>query len=250
MGILDWLMKITGKKEEKGLVVEKMEQSEPTKAYPDDSRQEKLTEVPAVGSVDEHQTVTSEHVGQLNRQLQTVESVDKHQAPFMETRKEPQRTTMTEQSTHMAIKQWEDTIKVAQQHPLSQVKIINTQILEELNAVLKTMDHRLEKLDDLDKLDIILDLLESTKQELESKGVSSAALNDAITQINQLTIKDKDVIDWIGRQERVTAQQLADFLNLSRSTASFRLNRLSELGALDKEAIGKKIYYKIRKQGE
>ena len=43
-----------------------------------------------------------------------------------------------------------------------------------------------------------------------------------------------------------TANQLADFLNLSRSTASFRLNRLAELGALDKEAIGKKIFYKIK----
>ena len=109
------------------------------------------------------------------------------------------------------------------------------------------MDHRLEKLNDLEKLDFILELLQQTKEEIAEKGVSSQALDSAITHISQLTIKDKEVIDWVSRQERVTANQLADYINLSRSTASFRLNRLAELGALEKEAIGKKIYYKIKK---
>ena len=53
-------------------------------------------------------------------------------------------------------------------------------------------------------------------------------------------------MEWITKQDRVTANQLADHINLSRSTASFRLNRLAELGVLDKEAIGKKIFYKIK----
>ena len=109
------------------------------------------------------------------------------------------------------------------------------------------MHVRLEKLNDLDKIDYVLDLLQRTKQEIAEKGVKSTNLDTAITHISQLTIKDKEVLEWIERQERVTANQLADYINLSRSTASFRLNRLSELGALEKEAIGKKIYYRIRK---
>ena len=144
-------------------------------------------------------------------------------------------------STSDAIKSWEKTIEIAKQHPLSQVKIINTQILEELGNVLKQMNN---KLDELNKLDEILILLHETQSELKDKGVEPTAINKAIEEIERLTIKDKEVVSWIVKQERVTANQLAGYTGLSRSTASFRLNRLAELGVLEKEAIGKKIYYK------
>jgi DNA-binding MarR family transcriptional regulator len=265
MGLFDWIRDLTGKKKDKELVIEHVDNQEPVKAYPSETVFEQSTTEPTpvesvehqnhdkthqnttFKPVDEHQTFSTENFRQLNKQMQTVESIDQHQPPFIE---EPKRVSIDEQSTHLAIKQWEDTIKIAQQHPLSQVKIINSKILEDLDVVLKSMNQRLERLDDLDKLDIILELLQSTKQEIESKGIRSDALDNAISQIGQFTIKDKDVIEWVARQERVTAQQLADFLNLSRSTASFRLNRLSELNALEKEAIGKKIYYKLKKTGE
>ncbi|MCD6547718.1 MAG: winged helix-turn-helix transcriptional regulator [Nanoarchaeota archaeon] len=159
---------------------------------------------------------------------------------------EPQKPVIEEpkvsfESTEQAIKSWEKTLEAAKQHPLSQVKIINTQILEELSNVLKSMDSKLNK---LDKLDEILEILIETKKELEEKGVESKALSRAIEEIERLTIKDKEVVAWIEKQGRVTAKQLADYTGLSRSTASFRLNRLAEIGVLEKQAIGKKIYYK------
>lgn len=145
------------------------------------------------------------------------------------------------ETTYNAIKSWEKTMEVAKQHPLSQVKIINTQILEELSNVLKQMNN---KLDELSKLDEILMILHETKSELEEKGIESNKVDQAIEEIERLTIKDKEVVSWIVKQERVTANQLAGYTGLSRSTASFRLNRLAELGVLEKEAVGKKIYYK------
>ena len=153
----------------------------------------------------------------------------------------PEVNEIRVEDTFSAIKSWEKTLEAAKQHPLSQVKIINTQILEELTNVLKQMDSKLEK---LDKLDEILAILNETKRELSEKGVESSALDKAIEEVERLTIKDKEVVAWIAKQGRVTAKQLADYTGLSRSTASFRLNRLAELGILKKEAVGKKIYYK------
>jgi len=151
-------------------------------------------------------------------------------------------------NTNEAIESWEKTLNAAQQHPLSQVKIINTQILEELTNVLRSMNDKMKRLEELDKLDKILNLLSESKAELDQKGINSSFLDSAIKEIESLTIKDKDVLEWIERQERVTAKQLADYVNLSRSTASFRLNRLKELGLLEKEAIGKKIFYRVKKK--
>jgi DNA-binding transcriptional ArsR family regulator len=237
MGILDALKRLFSTKPEDNLPVEKMDSEKIVRPYLLEEQKKSVEQQP---TRDELVDDTLEHdfeadLAKIKQERQTT------------VQHEPTQLKIQEEASHAAIKQWEDTIKAAQQHPLSQVKIINSQILEELNHVLRSMDHRLEKLNDLEKLDYILDLLQRTKEEIAEKGVSSPALDSAITQISQLTIKDKEVIDWVGRQERVTANQLADYINLSRSTASFRLNRLAELGALEKEAIGKKIYYKIKK---
>lgn len=174
--------------------------------------------------------------------------VDQKDGTFVEQKQEIIQTPenippkqITVENTFHAIQSWENTLEAAKQHPLSQVKVLNTQILEELTNVLKNMDAKLNR---LDKLDEILGILNQTKQDLTEKGVDSSGIDKAIEEIERLTIKDKEVISWIAKQERVTAKQLADYIGLSRSTASFRLNRLAELGALDKEAIGKKIYYK------
>lgn len=180
-------------------------------------------------TVDQHQT----HIQQYQPSVQQDQTLNiSHKIDVVDTSK--------------AIENWEKTLQAVQQHPLSQVKIINTQILEDLSNVLKSMNSKMDKLDNLDKLDQIYEILLRTYSELEAKGIKSEHLNAALSEIERLTIKDKDVIEWISKQDQVTAQQLADRINLSRSTASFRLNRLSELGVLNKEAIGKKIYYKIK----
>jgi DNA-binding transcriptional ArsR family regulator len=188
--------------------------------------------------------VEQQHQQSTDQQQQTITQYEPvQQEPTLLTH---QTSRIDIVDTSKAIENWEKTLQAVQQHPLSQVKIINTQILEEITHVLKSMDSKMNKLDELDKIDEIYDILLKTQTELESKGIRSEHLTAALSEIERLTIKDKDVIDWISKQDQVTAQQLADRINLSRSTASFRLNRLAELGVLIKEAIGKKIYYKIK----
>jgi len=174
-------------------------------------------------------------------------TVDQHQTHIQQYQPPNQHDqTLNVNQRIDVVENWEKTLQAVQQHPLSQVKIINTQILEDLSNVLKSMNSKMHKLDKLDKIDEIYEILLRTQAELESQGIKSEHLNAALSEIERLTIKDKDVIDWISKQEQVTAQQLADRINLSRSTASFRLNRLAELGVLDKEALGKKIYYRLK----
>src|SRR5512137_2033499 len=111
MGIFDWLKMFSSKKEEKQLVIERISSPEPIKAYPETADEHEYqthlsqkTDETTVESVDQQQTAPNEFK-QLNKQLQTVESVDKHQPPFVEHKK-----IIEVQSTHNAIKHWEDTI--------------------------------------------------------------------------------------------------------------------------------------------
>jgi len=246
MGIFDKLKRLLLKREPKkdSLKVEEINSALP-RAFPEEQKKEDPEKIYRDLDIEPKKRPFTEPEEDLGQQL------TKLKAKLVQEKglelEEPKRVSIAEQSTHMAIKQWEDTIKAAQQHPLSQAKILNTQILEDLHSVLKAMNNRLDRLDDLDKLDSILQLLRETKENMDAQGLNVDQLDQAIEQIDQLTIKDKEVLEWVSRQERVTAQQLSDYINLSRSTASFRLNRLEDLGALDKEAVGKKIYYKIKK---
>ena len=159
--------------------------------------------------------------------LEPLEQEAKAEIASYEHLEEPQKPAHKIEvlDTDRAIDSWERTLQAAQRHPLSQVKVINTQILEELSNVLKSMNAKLDKLEILDQ---IYDILIRTEAELKAKGVKSEHLDAAMAEIERLTIKDADVLEWISRQDRVAAQQLADRVNLSRSTASFRLNRLAD----------------------
>jgi DNA-binding transcriptional ArsR family regulator len=222
MGIFDVLKKLFKKKEAEEIVESNQNNQQSTAV------QQVQTSVQHEPTSVQHQTVITTpveqdptHILEKPHKIEVIDTID-------------------------AIESWEKTVQAAHQHPLSQVKIINTQILEELSNVLKSMDNKMNRLEKLDKLDEIYEILLRTDAELKAKGVTSQFLNSAMAEIERLTIKDKDVLEWIARQSHVTANQLAEYINLSRSTASFRLNRLSDLGVLDKESIGKKIYYKVK----
>ncbi|MBR9677919.1 MAG: winged helix-turn-helix transcriptional regulator [Nanoarchaeota archaeon] len=146
--------------------------------------------------------------------------------------------------TKALLKNWDQQVKTIQDHPLSQAKIINTQLLARLTEVLKSMDERLEQ---LVKLDEILDLLNKSKEEIADKGVISENLDKAIRQLQLISIKDKEVIEVLQKKGKLTADQMSNEIKVTRSTCSSRLNRLYTLGLLDKEAVGKRIFYKIKK---
>ncbi|MFA5405766.1 MAG: hypothetical protein WC307_00185 [Candidatus Nanoarchaeia archaeon] len=146
-------------------------------------------------------------------------------------------------STKDLLKEWSKTIEMVENHPLSQARVINTTVLNDLTQVLNSMNEKLEK---LAKLDEITSLLLETKQQLESAGLSTGNIDAVMGAVRGLTIKDKDALSLFKGDELFSTEDFAERASLSRSTASSRLNKLFSLGMLEKSAEGKKILYKVK----
>ncbi len=146
-------------------------------------------------------------------------------------------------STKDLLKEWSKTLEMVENHPLSQARVINTTVLNDLTQVLNSMN---EKLDKLAKLEEITQLLLETKKQLESAGLSTGNIDAVMGAVRGLTVKDKDALKLFKKDETFSTEDFADRASLSRSTASSRLNKLFSLGILEKVADGKKILYKIK----
>jgi len=147
-------------------------------------------------------------------------------------------------STERLLSQWSDTLKNVQDHPLSQVKIINTNILTSLTEILGSMNN---KLDNLQKLDEIIGLLNESRDRMQAAGLPVDSINKAISRIQGFTVKDKEAVSVLKSSE-LTTEDFAKKAKLSRSTASTRLNRLYSFGLVEKGTKGKQIIYKLRQK--
>jgi DNA-binding transcriptional ArsR family regulator len=146
-------------------------------------------------------------------------------------------------NTDKLLKAWNSSVKNVSDHPLSQVKIINTQILEQLTDILGSMN---SKLDRLDALDEILRLLKDSRTEISVKGGNTEKLDAAISKIEGITIKDEEFIRVLKDKGPQSADTMARLIGISRSTASSRLNKLEKFNLVSKNADGKDIYYKLK----
>ncbi len=131
------------------------------------------------------------------------------------------------------LKEWEAEVRRITNHPLSQVKVINTAILESLTDVLRNIDY---KLDNLEKLDRILEILE--KKEFFDKGIEKRKL-----EAKNLSEKDFMILRIVKNKKSVTITELMKLAQVSRSTASYRLNKLVYLGLIEKKMVGKKAVF-------
>jgi predicted HTH transcriptional regulator len=171
----------------------------------------------------------------------------KAKKPGKTTSKAKKKRPKTQKKTFLAetkkeLSNWQMLVESVQDHPLSQARIINTKLLEQLTQQLEQIN---TKLDALDKLDIILEILQQGRKELESKGIKSVKLDKAIKELERITVKDTRAMKALEAKGAMTADMLAKELKIDRSTASTRLNRLFALGLVSKEARGKKIYYEV-----
>jgi|GEM_PF-1852097 len=148
-----------------------------------------------------------------------------------------------EESTKDVLEQWTKTLETVEKHPLSQARVINTAVLNDLTQVLHSMD---EKLSDLGKLDKIIGLLIETKKQLDEAGMPTSSVDAAISSLKGLTVKDQEALKFFKGDEEIDTEEFATRAKLSRSTASSRLNKLFSFGLLEKNADGKKIVYKLK----
>ena len=149
--------------------------------------------------------------------------------------------------TQALLKVWGESVKNISEHPLSQAKIINSQILEQISDILASMD---KKLDKIALLDEILQLLKGTRTQIIDLGGSTEKIDAAITHVEGITIKDEEVIRALGDKGPQTADTLARLMGISRSTASSRLNRLNAMNLIRKKTDGKFIYFSVEQKQE
>jgi DNA-binding transcriptional ArsR family regulator len=139
------------------------------------------------------------------------------------------------------IKSWEKQVSLLQTHPLSQARVLNTQILSSLTDILTGLDGRLVELDKLDEILGILKAREASKD--AEKGLK--AVDRVLKRVRHVTIKDRILIDLLEKKPLLSADDVAEEVNLTRSTVSYRLNKLYNMGILDKDVAGRKILFKI-----
>lgn len=84
-----------------------------------------------------------------------------------------------------------------------------------------------------DKLDRVVELLERK-------------IVEGPPELQGLTIKDKEMLDFMAGGKKFSADEIAKQMKLSRGTASLRLNKLYSLGYTTKKSRGKMIEFKIK----
>jgi len=140
-----------------------------------------------------------------------------------------------------AVENWQKQVTLIEDHPLSQARVLNTQVLQGITAVMESLDVKLE---DLKKLDDILDILKSQESTKKEINPPKSALELALSKVGYLTVKDRAVIKLLEEKGALSAEDVGKELKLSRSTVSYRLNRLHNMGILKKEAEGRTILFR------
>ena len=142
------------------------------------------------------------------------------------------------------LKDWTMMVSKVRSHPLSQAGIINSEILNRINNSLENINF---KLDELRKLDEILEHLKSSQRDLKKKGVVSKELDMAVSELESVSGGDKTALEMIKKHGPISTEELSQKLKLSRSTVSTRVNKLHMLGVLDKKVYGKEVHFSVKK---
>jgi Fic family protein len=143
---------------------------------------------------------------------------------------------------HKVLKSWGDMYEELQEHPLTQAKILNEQLLRNTN-------------ESIDKIHDKLDLFENRITRLENRKVTvkktsnKGAEKEVITEIvdkGQLSEQEELIIKMINDQGEVDAKTISKKFNISRGNASLKLNKLHKYGLLAKRLDEKSIFFKIK----
>ncbi|MGC8884940.1 MAG: hypothetical protein ACP5KK_00325 [Candidatus Nanoarchaeia archaeon] len=133
---------------------------------------------------------------------------------------------------HQILREWRQELKRLQEHPLTQAKIINEQLLatimdllNEINAKLDELSRRLEKLE-----------LQKVKESKATQATPTIKLNSS----------EQSVLDFVKKAKEARAQEVAESLGISRSNAALKLNKLFSMGFLDKRQDGKDVFYFLK----
>ena len=138
--------------------------------------------------------------------------------------KKDRKKTAKKSAEQLSLGAWKTELEKLSQHPLTQAKIINEQLLRDLYNLLEQIDKKLDVLN----------------AKVEKAGLAKQDSSKA-----ELAGQEQKILSLAGHA-RMTANDISDELEISRSNASLKLNKLFDMGLLEKEQDGKTVYYQIR----
>ncbi|MBD3263296.1 hypothetical protein GF374_02865 [Candidatus Woesearchaeota archaeon] len=145
--------------------------------------------------------------------------------------KQKQKTKKKTKRDHITLREWKKELKRVQEHPLTQAKIINQNMLSSIMDLLEQIDEKLNKLN-------------TRMDRLEAKKVSDKTKKELRAQLSK---QEQKIIDFIKTNNLVQAGPLSEELGISRSNASLKLNKLYSIGYLNKQKDGKATHFSYKK---
>ena len=177
-------------------------------------------------------------------------------------RRKPARTkTVTKQKPqkksveHVTLAEWKTMMKELQNHPLTQAKVVNQQMMESMMGILENMNEK------LDTVNVRLDRLEGTNKKIldeqksqksEIKRVKQDQKQSTEKQIKEvgknlkLSKSEKKILELMKTRKNIQAGDLAPKLKISRSNVSLKLNKLYSINLVTKFKEGKDTFYSLK----
>jgi len=140
--------------------------------------------------------------------------------------KKPRQKQQKRTKEELILTDWKFELERLTQHPLTQAKLINEKLLQDLYLLLEQINNKLDAL--------------NTK--LDGAGLGRVELKTGL----QRSSGEQKILGLIGKKDRLIAPEIANALKISRSNASLKLNKLFDMGLLEKEQEGKEVYYRLK----
>lgn len=152
---------------------------------------------------------------------------------------------------HKTLTNWEQMYKSLQEHPLTQAKIVNEQLLQStqdsLNKINNKLDDIEERVTNLEKRPIRKISKPSKKSKKEIvKEIQQVTKVKKIVADADMTEEEKAIVEHLKKQGESDADTISTQFKISRSNASLKLNKLYKWGFLDKRLEEKTVFYKIK----
>ena len=139
---------------------------------------------------------------------------------------------------HKVLRSWEDIYGELSEHPLTQSKIINEQLLHSTNDALNEINNKLDGLDER------VGALERKRPAIRRN--KDEKLPSVVIPRANLSNQEEQIVQLIESQNEVDAKTVAQKFNISRSNSSLKLNKLHNWGFLAKRLDEKRVFFRIK----
>jgi DNA-binding FadR family transcriptional regulator len=143
-----------------------------------------------------------------------------------------------EADKHKVLRSWEDIYGELSEHPLTQAKIINEQLLHSTNDALNEINNKLDGLDER------VGALERKRPAVRRN--KDDQLPSVVIPRANLSNQEEQIVQLIESQNEVDAKTVAQKFNISRSNSSLKLNKLHNWGFLAKRLDEKSVFFRIK----